>query len=64
MTASLMITSLKQALQPRALRKTLLSRLQRRRSARHSQRGVGLIEALVAVMLLGVSLLGLGLLQV
>ncbi|MGO2502097.1 MAG: type IV pilus modification protein PilV [Cobetia marina] len=30
----------------------------------HRQRGVGLIEALVAVLLLGVSLLGLGLLQV
>ncbi|MCO7233791.1 MULTISPECIES: type IV pilus modification protein PilV [unclassified Cobetia] len=64
MTALLMTTSLKKALQPRVLRKTVLSRLQRRRSARHSQRGVGLIEALVAVMLLGVSLLGLGLLQV
>ena len=38
--------------------------MSRRHSSARTQRGVGLIEALVAVMLLGVSLLGLGLLQV
>lgn len=36
----------------------------RQLASMHRQKGVGLIEALVAVLLLGVSLLGLGLLQV